>query len=132
MTKGQQGYSVVASESAYILPPSMFRNLESVREVSYAVQQPQLTDFSLIKLGLLIFCTRGFFVFLAHQSTVGSAFKQTDDDQACLQNLWLLSPSIHKAFRAGHVEVRLRSELKSELLHRKIAESEVDEMMETF
>jgi hypothetical protein len=57
---------------------------------------------------------------------------QTDDDQASLQNLWLLSPSIHKAFRGGHVEVRLKSELKSELLHRKIAESEVDETMETF
>lgn len=57
---------------------------------------------------------------------------RTDDDQASLQNLWLLSPSIHKAFRAGHVEVRLKSELKSELLHRKIVDFEVDEMMETF
>lgn len=75
MTKGQQGDSVVASESAYILPPSMFRNLESVREVSYAVQQPQVTDFSLIKLGSLVFCTRGLSVSLSHQSTVGSTFE---------------------------------------------------------
>jgi hypothetical protein len=66
MTKGQQGDSVVASQSAYILPPSMFRNLESVREVSYAVQKPQVINISLIKLGLLIFCTRGLFVSLAH------------------------------------------------------------------
>jgi hypothetical protein len=57
---------------------------------------------------------------------------QTDDDQASLQNLWLLSPSIHKAFRAGHVEVRLKSELKSELLHHKIVDSDVDETVETF
>jgi hypothetical protein len=69
MTKGLQCESDVASESAYILPPSMFRNLESVREVSYAVQKPQVTDNSLIKLGLLIFRTRGLFVSLAHQST---------------------------------------------------------------
>jgi hypothetical protein len=75
MSKGLQGESDVASESAYILPPSMFRNLESVREVSYVVQKPQVIDISLIKLGLLTCCTRGLFVSLAHQSTAEFAFE---------------------------------------------------------
>lgn len=31
---------------------------------------------------------------------------RTDSDQGALKNLWLLSPSIHSAFRNGHVNIR--------------------------
>jgi hypothetical protein len=30
------------------------------------------------------------------------------DDRTVLRNLWLLSPSIHRAFRGGHVNVEAR------------------------
>lgn len=30
------------------------------------------------------------------------------DDRTILQNLWLLSPTIHRAFRGGHVNVEAR------------------------
>ncbi|KAF5875183.1 uncharacterized protein Bfra_003636 [Botrytis fragariae] len=33
-------------------------------------------------------------------------FSQIQDNAIPLRNLWLLSPSVHKAFRAGHIEVR--------------------------
>lgn len=32
------------------------------------------------------------------------------DEEASLQNLWLLSPSIHGAFRMGHVKVRPKTQ----------------------
>lgn len=32
----------------------------------------------------------------------------SDDDGDTLRNLWLFSPSIHKAFRGGHVNVQAR------------------------
>jgi hypothetical protein len=35
---------------------------------------------------------------------------QNENNEASLRNLWLLSPSIHKAFRDGHVSVRLVSQ----------------------
>ena len=44
------------------------------------------------------------------------------DDEASLQNLWLLSPSIHRAFRTGHVNVRPGSQPPGD----KKAESELD------
>lgn len=31
---------------------------------------------------------------------------QIKDNAIALRNLWLLTPSVHKAFRAGHIEVR--------------------------
>lgn len=31
---------------------------------------------------------------------------QVQDNAIALRNLWLLSPSVHKAFRTGHIEVR--------------------------
>lgn len=32
---------------------------------------------------------------------------QEGTDETSLQNIWLLSPSIHRAFREGHVAVKL-------------------------
>ncbi|KFY87516.1 hypothetical protein V498_07143 [Pseudogymnoascus sp. VKM F-4517 (FW-2822)] len=57
---------VLMSESAYIIPPSIFPNLDLAKEI------------------------------------------YSDNDGDILRNLWLLSPSIHKAFRGGHVNVQAR------------------------
>ncbi|CRG84062.1 hypothetical protein PISL3812_01402 [Talaromyces islandicus] len=35
---------------------------------------------------------------------------QKENNEASLRNIWLLSPSVHKAFREGHVSVRLASQ----------------------
>lgn len=38
----------------------------------------------------------------------------SDDSDQSLQNLWRLSPSIHTAFRQGHVDVRHLSQVQAE------------------
>lgn len=44
---------------------------------------------------------------------------QNEDNEASLRNLWLLSPSIHRAFREGHVYVRLTSQPFGDFLESK-------------
>lgn len=37
---------------------------------------------------------------------------EPDDTPTLLQNILPLPPSIHKAFRAGHLDIRMRTELR--------------------
>lgn len=49
------------------------------------------------------------------------------NDGSSLLNMWLLSPTIHRAFREGHVDVRPKSQVLSRMLGRASAESNPDE-----
>ena len=59
-------------------------------------------------------------LYVAQLRTRLSSFN--GDEEASMQNLWLLSPSVHRAFRMGHVHVRPGSQPSGD---RKV-ESEFD------
>lgn len=55
--------------------------------------------------------------FLTPQYVVrmGAIVESYSDPQVALQNLWCLSPSIHKAFRQGHVVIHARAARLAEI-----------------
>jgi hypothetical protein len=59
--------------------------------------------------------------------------EQASVDDVALRNLWLLSPSVHKAFREGHVAVRLTSRPleNSEFAMRELDEDNLDARVST-
>ncbi|RDW84100.1 aminoglycoside phosphotransferase family protein [Aspergillus mulundensis] len=81
-------------EPAYVIPPSLFRNLESI-------------DGGALLSMLEAFLTSGGVSRLRD-------FLECDPENTSIQlrNLLLLPPSIHAAFRAGHVDIRTRSEMR--------------------
>ncbi|KFY30935.1 hypothetical protein V493_01533 [Pseudogymnoascus sp. VKM F-4281 (FW-2241)] len=94
---------VTMSEPAYIIPPSMFANIDLDKEGRiHAILDAFLSPLHIAKLRALL------------QS-------HANNDEDMLRNLWLLSPSIHKAFRGGHVNVEARG------LASKIPETEQEE-----
>ncbi|EED17540.1 hypothetical protein TSTA_113640 [Talaromyces stipitatus ATCC 10500] len=56
---------------------------------------------------------------------------QECNDGTSLQNLWVLSPSVHKAFRQGHLYVRLVSRTRDspEFTMRELDEDKLDAML---
>ncbi|KAJ5698657.1 hypothetical protein N7462_000662 [Penicillium macrosclerotiorum] len=86
----EQGLSIGAVESAYVIPPSMLRDIESdegsLREILEAFLSP------------------------SGVRQLKSAIETHDDTQNALRNLWCLSPSIHDAFREGHIKVEAQAE----------------------
>ncbi|OJJ45997.1 hypothetical protein ASPZODRAFT_167030 [Penicilliopsis zonata CBS 506.65] len=81
-TKLKEGGSFGAVESAYIIPPSMIKNLT---DEDSSILEAFLSPQGVRQLKLLV---------------------ESGDP---LRNLWCLSPSIHKAFRQGHVEIRTKA-----------------------
>ncbi|TGO29117.1 hypothetical protein BPAE_0018g00020 [Botrytis paeoniae] len=75
-------------ESAHVMPPSFLRDIESAEEgrllrtLETFISTPNVDRWNALLSG------------------------QIQDNPIALRNLWLLSPSVHKAFRAGHIEVR--------------------------
>lgn len=81
----KKGTSVGPIESAYVIPPSMTRNLASDESSLFEILEAFLTP--------------------QYVSRLQSLLENPSDPQTALQNLWCLSPSIHRVFRQGHVEV---------------------------
>ncbi|GAD95296.1 hypothetical protein TERG_03876 [Paecilomyces variotii No. 5] len=87
ITKDSRSSSVVTTEAVYVIPPSLFHGLEEEEEGRlFLMLEAHITPTYVEKLRLQ----------LSNQEK-----SDTDD----LKNLWLLSGSIHKAFRQGHVAV---------------------------
>ncbi|KAJ0413942.1 kinase-like protein [Aspergillus carlsbadensis] len=78
-------------EPAYVIPPSMIMDLDPAE------------DGSLLDI-LDVFLTSSRVSYL-HTLLEN----ESQDDAISLRNVLLLPPSIHKAFRAGHVDIGLRS-----------------------
>ncbi|KAF7874042.1 hypothetical protein EAF04_002714 [Stromatinia cepivora] len=75
-------------ESAHVIPPSFLQDIKSVEE------------------GRLLRILETF-LSASHIDRLNTLLTgQIQDNATFLQNLWLLTPTMHKAFRAGHVEVR--------------------------
>ncbi|CAD6442542.1 7d2453ca-1636-4f09-a44c-930f8bdddb60 [Sclerotinia trifoliorum] len=75
-------------ESAHVIPPSILRDIETAEG------------------GRLISVLEAF-ISTSHVHRLRTLLSDSVEDNAIfLQNIWLLSPSMHKAFRAGHIEVR--------------------------
>ncbi|KAF7883358.1 uncharacterized protein EAF02_005278 [Botrytis sinoallii] len=75
-------------ESAHVIPPSFLRDIESAEE------------------GRLLRILEAFISTPNVDRLNALLSSQIQDNAIVLRNLWLLSPSVHKAFRAGHIEVR--------------------------
>ncbi|TGO40517.1 hypothetical protein BHYA_0036g00500 [Botrytis hyacinthi] len=76
-------------ESAHVIPPSFLRDIESSAEEGHLIRILE-TFFSTPNVNRL-------------NALLSS---QIRNNAIALRNLWLLSPSVHKAFRAGHIEAR--------------------------
>ncbi|KAF7927104.1 hypothetical protein BELL_0336g00090 [Botrytis elliptica] len=75
-------------ESAHVIPPSFLRDIESAEEGRLLrILETFVSTPNVDRLNTLL-------------------SSQIQDNAIALRNLWLLSPSVHKAFRAGHIEVR--------------------------
>ncbi|OBT54902.1 hypothetical protein VE04_04535 [Pseudogymnoascus sp. 24MN13] len=75
------------SETAYIIPPSMFQSVDLAKDGRMrTILDAFLSPLHIARLRTLL---------QSHGA----------DDRTILQNLWLLSPTIHRAFRGGHVNV---------------------------
>ncbi|KAL3456712.1 kinase-like domain-containing protein [Aspergillus heterothallicus] len=83
-------------EPAYLIPPSMVKGLDPAEDVT-------LLDI------LDAFLTR---TRVDHLRVLLS--DESEDQATYLRNVILLPPSIHKAFRAGHVDISLRSARQNE------------------
>ncbi|QKX58646.1 uncharacterized protein TRUGW13939_05773 [Talaromyces rugulosus] len=92
ITKDARGGSVVTAELAYVVPPSMLHEIETAEEGRLLMMlEAHLSPSYVAKL----------------RTQLSS---QIEDNEASLRNLWLLLPSVHRAFREGHVSVRLTSQ----------------------
>lgn len=97
----KKGKPVGAIESAYVIPPSMIRNLASDEVISIwprsddnvNVQQLQRPLFEILEA----------FLTPEYVARLASLLENHNDPQVALQNLWSLSPSIHRAFREGRI-----------------------------
>ncbi|ESZ96856.1 serine/threonine protein kinase [Sclerotinia borealis F-4128] len=77
-------------ESSHVIPPSFLQNIESAEE------------------GRLLIILEAFLSTSQVDRLRTLLSGRIRNDAIFLQNLWLLSPSMHKAFRTGHIEVRKR------------------------
>lgn len=99
---------VLMSESAYIIPPSIFPDLDLAKEVR-CVSSNQLVFLSYGFYQGRIYTILDAFLSPVHIARLRALLQtHSDNDGDVLQNLWLLSPSIHKAFRGGQVNVQAR------------------------
>ncbi|KAI9644155.1 hypothetical protein NHQ30_007508 [Ciborinia camelliae] len=75
-------------ESAHVIPPSLLRDIETAE-------------------GGRLICILKAFLSTSHVDRLRTLLSGGLQNNAIsLQNLWLLSPSMHNAFRAGHIEVK--------------------------
>ncbi|EDN94481.1 hypothetical protein SS1G_10355 [Sclerotinia sclerotiorum 1980 UF-70] len=82
-------------ESAHVIPPSMLRDIETAEG------------------GHLISVLEAF-ISTSHVHRLRKLLSDSVEDNAIfLRNIWLLSPIVHKAFRADHIEVRRIDQLNS-------------------
>ncbi|KAL1982490.1 hypothetical protein VTN96DRAFT_1281 [Rasamsonia emersonii] len=94
ITKNEHGPEKSTVETAYVIPPSLLHNLESEEEGRlYAILESFLTPSYIGRLRDVL-CSK--------------------NDISILQNVWLLSPSVHRAFRAGHVTMRTLAQVQGQ------------------
>ncbi|KAJ9312633.1 hypothetical protein DTO271D3_7180 [Paecilomyces variotii] len=87
VTKEPRSSSMVTTEPAYVIPPSMLNDLEKEEEGRlFLMLEAHISPPYVEKLRVQL-------------------TNQEGNDENALRNLWLLTPSVHKAFREGHVAV---------------------------
>ncbi|KAF2490044.1 hypothetical protein BU16DRAFT_518730 [Lophium mytilinum] len=86
LTEGSDHSVSNQMEPAYIIPPTVFEDPDMASEGSlHSLLETFLTPPKVSQMRNLL---------------------RDDSDEGGLKNLWLLSPSIHSAFRNGHVQIR--------------------------
>lgn len=111
ITKNEHGPEKSTVETAYVIPPSLLHNLESEEEVSFPWHQTLKIELKLIQ-GRLYAILESFLT----PSYIGRLRDVlcSKNDISILQNVWLLSPSVHRAFRAGHVTMRTLAQVQGQ------------------
>ncbi|KAJ8062499.1 hypothetical protein OCU04_009029 [Sclerotinia nivalis] len=83
--------SIVSVESAHVIPPTMLDGIELANE------------------GRLLRILEAFLTPSYVAEPRAHLSGEVKNDEIYLKNLWLLTPSIHKAFRGGHVSMKLQT-----------------------